>query len=208
MRKLARGALLAAACVLLTGCPEVARVEGTVTGSVGGFLASPRQLAPGDQPRPYSRVAVGPGSSVTLREDGCEVTFTRDFVVPSRLGGCDRDDQRQDERDAQERDQPQDEPGESRAEQPREPAQDVQAQAQAPSQVAQARPGGLDAAWTADAAVGTAGGSTAGATGVGTGGAGAAGTSLLQDALLVLGGAAVARKAYDEVTEDTRPVSR
>lgn len=208
MRRLARGTLPAAACVLLAGCPEVARVDGTVTGTVGGYTQPARQLSPGDHPRPYTRVAVAGGASVTLRDGDCELTFTADFVMPSRLPSCDRDDEDRQDQDERQDDRGRDQARPEQRQEGQQPASEPEpaqqgAQPQAGHQGAQPQAGGQPApSGTQGGGAGSAGGAA------GQAAAAAARASLLQDALLALGGAVLAREAYEEIRGEDEPVSR
>lgn len=107
--RIIKGAMLIATCALLMGFPKVSRVQGAVVGRTGNFLVAlfgrPKQLAVDDSPTPYLWIKVADGASVTLRENGCELKFSRSFLMPPKLGACRRNKDRDDKDQRQEQDQ-------------------------------------------------------------------------------------------------------
>lgn len=90
MRKLVKGPSVIAACVLLSGCPEVVKVEGKVTAHTGAFFMS-KQVRVGDAPPAFLPVNLEGQASVTLRDGSCQRTYRQTFVMPQSLS-CDDDD--------------------------------------------------------------------------------------------------------------------
>ena len=116
MRKLMKAALAAGACMVLTGCPEITRVQGKVVDNSGN------QAVAGGTAKSWSTLHVSPGASITLRsvtpikggKRTCEQTFTADFTVPVAITtNCreetqDEQDQNQNQDQNNTQDQPQD----------------------------------------------------------------------------------------------------
>jgi hypothetical protein len=205
MNRVARGALIVATCALLMGFPKVSKVHGSVTARTGNFLAGlfarPKPLAVGDSPTPFFMVKVAAGASVTLRENDCELTFDRSFLMPRSLRVCDRKQDRDDQDSKQDR---QDQPQEDQQQEPRQDQGSPEQQQPASSQpgspsTAQAPAPGTTASTGASS---TAGASTAAAASTG-------GLTTLQATLVAIGSAAAAQRAYVEIRDKgDEPVSR
>jgi len=197
MHRIARGALILATCALLMGFPKVSKVNGSVSARTGNFLtglfARPKQLAVGDSPTPYFMVKVAAGASVTLRENDCELTFARSFLMPRTLHVCDRKKERRDDQDKQQQqDQQQQDQGSSSEQQSASSQSRASSTTQSPASTTTAS---------------TTTSSTTASTTVAAGSAG--GLTTLQTTLIAIGGAAAAQKAYVEIKDkDDEPVSK
>ena len=201
MHRIARGALILATCALLMGFPKVSKVNGSVSARTGNFLtglfARPKQLAVGDSPTPYFMVKVAAGASVTLRENDCELTFARSFLMPRTLHVCDRKKERRDDQDKQQQqDQQQD-----------QQQQDQGSSSEQQSASSQSRASSTTQSPASTTTASTTTSSTTASTTVAAGSAG--GLTTLQTTLIAIGGAAAAQKAYVEIKDkDDEPVSK
>lgn len=190
MRKLVKGPSVVAACLLLSGCPQAVRVEGTVTARTGAFLMS-RQVQAGDFPPAFLTVNVDARSSITLRDGTCERTYRADFLMPQRLSCDDRDrqDDPQDDDDGEER-RGQDQPAAER--QAPEPGTSPRDSGQAP-------PGGQSAGGSALS--GPQPPAPAGMSGPNV-------LTVASDLATVLGALIVANEIRKEIRDEDKPLSR
>jgi hypothetical protein len=104
MKKLTKCILVAAACILLTGCPKATAVTGTVTGGIPGGYAVER-IGVGSFLGVGSTYFVAAGSSVTVTYDNgktCTFTGETSFVPGSDGSVCQQDNndkKKQDKKD-------------------------------------------------------------------------------------------------------------
>lgn len=112
MHKIVKAAVVAGACVVLTGCPEVKSVQGSVyvpTFSIYGSNKLPAKV--GDRPSVGAAIDVSPGASITISVAGtdgkdCELTYTSDFIVTEPVD-CRKQKEENEQKQSQEQEQAQ-----------------------------------------------------------------------------------------------------
>lgn len=219
MQKRMKCVLVAAACILLTGCPKATAVTGSVTAAVGSMAVE--YLTVGSFLSPARTYHVLAGASITVTYDNgktCTFNGPTEFIPGNDGSVCQQDDDN-DDRDRKDKKDKKDEKDQQQDQQQQQ--QDQQQASQEQSQATQqeaSTSGDANQASQQAGSSGTTSGSTAttaGSTGTAAGTAGtttalgtSTGLSVLQTSLIAIGGAAAGKAAYDEIKGNDPPVSK
>ncbi len=112
MHKIVKAAVAVGACVVLTGCPEVKRVQGSVYARTAGLYGPSWTLATvGYRPMVGAPMELSPGASITISVAGtdgkdCELTYTSDFIVTEPVD-CRKQKEENEQKQSQEQQQQQ-----------------------------------------------------------------------------------------------------